>query len=103
DRITLRGYSANNDISVDGVRSGAIMNRNETYNIEQVEITNGANSVFSGGGSVGGSINLVTKKPLADDQGTVQAGIGTDDYYRATVDVNKRVSDMIAVRLNAVV
>ncbi|MBU0556538.1 MAG: TonB-dependent receptor [Alphaproteobacteria bacterium] len=102
DRINLRGYSANNDISVDGVRSGAIVNRNETYNVEQVEIANGANSVFSGAGSVGGSINLVTKKPLADDQMSVQAGIGTDNYYRGTVDLNKRVSDMIAVRLNAV-
>ena len=51
DRINLRGYSANNDISVDGVRSGAIVNRNETYNVEQVEIANGANSVFSGAGS----------------------------------------------------
>ncbi|MCW2365648.1 catecholate siderophore receptor [Sphingobium sp. B7D2B] len=102
DRINLRGYSANNDIAVDGVRSGAIMNRNETYNIEQVEVANGANSVFSGAGSVGGSINLVTKKPLADDKMSVQAGVGTDNYYRGTVDLNKRVSDMIAVRLNAV-
>jgi len=102
DRINLRGYSANNDISIDGVRSGAIMNRNETYNIEQVEVTNGANSVYSGGGSVGGTINLVTKKPLANDQTVVSAGIGTDQYYRATIDANKRINNLVAVRINAV-
>lgn len=102
DRITLRGYSANNDISVDGVRSGAVMNRNETYNIEQIEVTNGANSVFSGGGSVGGTINLVSKRPQAADLTVIQAGLGTDDYYRATIDLNQRVTDTIAVRLNAV-
>ena len=102
DRINLRGYSANNDISVDGVRSGAVMNRNETYNIEQVEVTNGANSVFGGSGSVGGSINLVSKRPLADDQIILNGGVGTDNYYRATVDANKRVNDLISVRLNAV-
>lgn len=102
DRIILRGQDAKNDVTIDGVRSSAFQNRNETYNIEQIEVTNGANSVYSGGGSVAGNINLVTKKPLATDQGFVQGGIGTDNYYRGTVDINRRVSDLIAVRLNAV-
>ena len=102
DRIILRGVDAKSDVTVDGVRSAAFLNRNETYNIEQIEVTNGANSVISGGGSVAGTINLVTKKPLANDQYVFNAGIGTDNYYRATADVNKRISDLIAVRLNAV-
>ncbi len=102
DRIILRGQDAKNDVTIDGVRSSAFQNRNETYNIEQVEVTNGANSVFSGGGSVAGNINLVTKKPLANDQSVITGGIGTDNYYRGTVDINQRVSDLIAVRLNAV-
>src|SRR3546814_98388 len=102
DRIILRGQDAKNDVTVDGVRSGAFLNRNEVYNIEQVEVTNGANSVLNGGGSVAGTINLVTKRPLADDNTILNAGIGTDNYYRATIDANKRVNDLIAVRLNAV-
>ena len=32
---------------------------------------------------------------------TVQGGIGTDDYYRGTVDANIRASELIACRLNA--
>ncbi|KXU31927.1 TonB-dependent receptor [Sphingobium sp. 22B] len=102
DRIILRGQDAKNDVTVDGVRSGAFLNRNEVYNIEQVEVTNGANSVMNGGGSVAGTINLVTKRPLAEDKTILNAGIGTDNYYRATIDANKRVNDLIAVRLNAV-
>ncbi|BAV66185.1 TonB-dependent receptor [Sphingobium cloacae] len=102
DRIILRGQDAKNDVTVDGVRSGAFLNRNEVYNIEQVEVTNGANSVYSGGGSVAGTINLVTKRPLADDRTVLNAGIGTDNYYRATVDANKRLGDLVAVRINAV-
>lgn len=102
DRIILRGQDAKNDVTIDGVRSGAFLNRNEVYNIEQVEVTNGANSVMNGGGSVAGTINLVTKRPLADDQTMLSAGIGTDNYYRATVDTNKRLNDLIAVRINAV-
>jgi len=102
DRIILRGQDAKNDVTVDGVRSGAFLNRNEVYNIEQVEVTNGANSVMNGGGSVAGTINLVTKRPLADDRAVINAGVGTDNYYRGTLDLNKRVNDLIAFRLNAV-
>lgn len=102
DRIILRGQDAKNDVTIDGVRSSAFLNRNETYNIEQVEVTNGANSVYNGGGSVAGTINLVTKRPLGENQSVVTAGIGSDNYYRGTVDINRRVSDLIAVRLNAV-
>jgi len=102
DRIILRGQDAKNDVTIDGVRSGAFLNRNEVYNIEQVEVTNGANSVMNGGGSVAGTINLVTKKPLAEDKTVINAGIGTDNYYRGTIDANKRLSDLIAVRINAV-
>ncbi|AUW59883.1 TonB-dependent siderophore receptor [Sphingobium sp. SCG-1] len=102
DRIILRGQDAKNDVTVDGVRSGAFLNRNEVYNIEQVEVTNGANSVMNGGGSVAGTINLVTKRPLADDKTILSAGVGTDNYYRATVDANKRINDLVAIRLNAV-
>ncbi len=102
DRIILRGQDAKNDVTIDGVRSSAFLTRNETYNIEQVEVTNGANSVYNGGGSVAGTINLVTKRPLANNARTVSAGVGTDGYYRATADINQRVSDLVAVRLNAV-
>jgi catecholate siderophore receptor len=101
DNITFRGFNASNDITVDGVRDSAQITRTDPYNLDQVEITNGANSVISGAGSVGGNINIVTKRPKADDAYVATAGVGTDNYYRATVDLNKRVSDMVAFRLNA--
>ncbi len=101
DNITFRGYSASNDITVDGVRDSAQITRTDTYNLEQLEVTNGANSVISGAGSTGGNINLITKRPKAQDAYVATGGVGTDDYYRATVDLNKRVSDMVAFRLNA--
>ncbi|MFC3581211.1 TonB-dependent receptor [Sphingomonas hylomeconis] len=102
DSINLRGYSANNDITIDGVRDSAQYSRSETFNLQQIEVYNGANSVFNGAGSVGGTINLVTKVPQRENLTVVQAGVGTDDYYRATVDSNVRVSDLVAVRLNGV-
>ncbi|MFN3519782.1 MAG: TonB-dependent receptor plug domain-containing protein, partial [Sphingomonas sp.] len=58
DQITLRGYSASSDITVDNVRDSGQYTRGDPFVIEQVEVVNGANSVYSGAGSVGGSINL---------------------------------------------
>lgn len=101
DSINLRGYSAGSDITQDGVRDSGAYNRSDSFNMEQLEIVNGANSVYGGSGSVGGTINLVTKRPLAETRVVASGGIGTDNYYRGTVDANVRASDLIAVRLNA--
>lgn len=103
DSINLRGQSANTDITIDGVRDSAQYSRTDPFNIEQVEVINGANSVFGGSGAIGGTINLVTKRPKAEDETLIQAGIGTSDYYRATIDSNMRLSDDLALRLNAMV
>ena len=103
DSINLRGQSASNDIQIDGVRDSAQYSRSDTFNLQQLEVVNGANSVYSGSGSIGGSINLITKRPQADDLTVLSAGIGTDNYYRGTVDSNLRVGENIAVRLNAMV
>ena len=103
DSINLRGFSANNDLTVDGVRDSAQYTRTDPFNLEQVEVTNGANSVISGAGSVGGNINLVTKRPLAQDRYNIAAGIGTDKYNRSAVDLNKVFNDFVGVRLNAMI
>lgn len=100
DSINLRGYSANGDVLVDGVRDSAQYTRTDPFNLEQIEVSNGANSVYSGTGSVGGTINLVTKSPTRRDSTTVTAGVGTDNYYRATADVNRAFGNL-GVRLNA--
>lgn len=101
DNINLRGYSASNDITVDGVRDSAQYSRTDPFNLQQIEIYNGANSVFNGSGSVGGTINLVSKIPQARDLTILQAAVGTDDYLRGTVDSNLRLSELVGVRLNA--
>ncbi|HEU0097913.1 MAG TPA: TonB-dependent receptor [Allosphingosinicella sp.] len=101
DNINLRGYSASNDITVDGVRDSAQYSRTDPFNLQQIEIYNGANSVFNGSGSVGGTINLVSKIPQPRDLTILQAAVGTDNYRRATVDANRRVGDLVGLRLNA--
>ncbi|MGY2289165.1 TonB-dependent receptor [Pseudomonas sp. SDO528_S397] len=100
DSINLRGFSASNDIYVDGVRDSAQYSRTDPFNLQQVEVVSGASSVYSGSGSVGGTINLVTKTPELRDKTTISAGIGTDNYKRTTLDTNQTLNDTTAFRLN---
>lgn len=100
DSINLRGFSANNDIQVDGVRDSAQYSRTDTFNLEQIEVVNGANSVYSGAGSVGGTINLVSKAAREGDFTNLGAGVGTDSYGRVTLDTNQMIGDSTAVRVN---
>lgn len=103
DKLTLRGFNGDHDISVDGLRDSALYSRSDTFNLEQVELVNGANSVYSGAGSVGGNVNLVSKVARAGDFRRITAGIGSDSYGRATADINQQVNESSAFRLNAMV
>ncbi|MCC6921187.1 MAG: TonB-dependent receptor [Alphaproteobacteria bacterium] len=100
DSINLRGYAANSDITIDGVRDSAQYTRTDPFNIAQIELVNGANSVYGGSGSLGGTINIVSKAPSGANTTTVTAAIGTDAYYRGTADADYTVADGVALRLN---
>lgn len=100
DSINVRGYSASNDITVDGVRDSAQYSRTDPFNLEQIELTNGANSVYAGAGAVGGSINLVSKRPHGSDRTALTIGGGTDAYARLTADIDQAIGDDAAFRLN---
>jgi catecholate siderophore receptor len=99
ERPFIRGQSSANNIFVDGVRDTGGQSR-EVFNLEQVEVIKGPDSVYSGRGSGGGSINLGSKAPRLSDSVDVGAAAGTDSYYRATVDGNWRFNDTTAFRLN---
>ncbi|WP_226468878.1 TonB-dependent receptor [Luteimonas panaciterrae] len=103
DSITLRGFNASSDITTDNVRDSAQYSRTDTFNIEAVELINGANSVYSGAGSVGGNINLVSKSARGGDFTLLQGGAGTDGYGRITVDSNTDFDNGTAFRINAMV
>ena len=99
DRPVIRGFDSESSIFVDGVRSSGSQQR-EIFDIEQIEVTKGPSSAYTGRGSVGGSVNLVTKAPKARDFIAGSVGIGTDNYRRGTVDWNKTFGNDAAFRLN---
>ena len=99
DNLTLRGFSARNDIFIDGVRDLSPQSR-DPFNLEQVEVVKGPGSAFTGRGSTGGSINLLSKTPGLRRSFGGTLDFGTDRTRRATADINVPIGDSVAFRLN---
>lgn len=101
DNFNLRGFSARSDVFVDGVRDIGGYSR-ATFNVEQVEVAKGPGSTYTGRGSTGGSINLVTKTPHVRQDYSATAALGNAEYGRATLDANQPLGVAGgAFRLNA--
>ncbi len=87
DNLVLRGFSARNDIFVDGSRDLGPQAR-DPYNVEQVEVVKGPQSTFTGRGSAGGSINLSSKTASLAPFVRLTTLAGTDRTKRGTADIN---------------
>lgn len=99
DNLLIRGFSARNDIYIDGARDPGLVSR-DAFDLESVEVAKGPSSVTGGRGTTGGSINLVTKTPERNNGLTMRFTGGNGDYKRSTVDFNRRLTDSIAFRVN---
>ena len=99
DRPFIRGFEASTDMYIDGIRT---LGRTtyESFNLEAVEIIKGPGSAYSGRGSTGGSINMLSKSArFGENFHELSGTIGTDDQYRSTYDGNY-ANENVAARLN---
>ncbi|QNA89850.1 TonB-dependent siderophore receptor [Massilia sp. Dwa41.01b] len=99
DNVFIRGYNAQTDTYVDGIRDAGSQSR-EIFNLEQVEVVKGPNSAYGGRSSAGGGINLVSKSAKLENFSNATVGLGTDQYRRITTDINRSLGDNAAFRLN---
>ncbi|MYM22733.1 TonB-dependent siderophore receptor [Duganella sp. FT135W] len=99
DNLFIRGYNAQTDTYIDGIRDSGSQSR-EIFSLEQIEVVKGPNSAYGGRSSAGGGINLVSKTPKAENFTNASVGLGSAQYRRGTVDINRVVNDDVAVRLN---
>ena len=88
DNLTLRGFTARNDIFLDGMRDFGSYYR-DSFNYESVEVLEGPSSVTFGRGSTGGVINQESKSPELHPFVVAEGDLGTDVTRRFTVDVNQ--------------
>lgn len=88
NEYAIRGFKAENAQLINGLRG-----YNTTYtsamlvNIERVEIMKGPAATLYGNCDPGGTINLVTKKPLANNESEINISGGTWNHFRAQGDV----------------
>jgi len=98
DRPFIRGFDSQGSIYVDGVRDLAAQTR-EVFAVDSVQIVRGSDSTLGGRGSAGGTINILSRLPQLDNFGALSGSYGEADYKRITGDVNLKVSDTAAFRI----
>lgn len=104
--ISMRGFTGNTvNVMQDGVRVAAstITTRDiDTWKYEKIEVLKGPASVLYGEGSLGGAVNLVTRKPTLDEQ-KLEGLLSTGSFgtRRGAIGINQPLSDTMAVRADA--
>ena len=97
EEFTIRGFRAENPHLINGLRTyNTSLTNPMLINVERIEVIKGPTSVLYGNADPGGTINLVTKKPLAEKEGEIDIYKGSWNSIRAQGDVsgplNKRKS-----------
>ena len=97
--ITMRGLSGNEQARVlvllDGIpvnkADGGSVNWNllDPDMIERIEVVKGPGSAVYGSNAMGGTINIITRKPSGPLSGTLKAGYGTYDTYSARLSLSQ--------------
>jgi iron complex outermembrane receptor protein len=105
DAFAVRGFSGDENYPsgylVNGFNGGrGYGGPRDASNIERIEVLKGPNSALFGRGEPGGTVNIITKKPKFETEGSFSLSAGSYDNYRVEGDVTGAVTDKIAVRLN---
>ncbi|WP_315815841.1 TonB-dependent siderophore receptor [Paraflavitalea speifideaquila] len=88
NQFTIRGISQNEEgVILNGMRTRQYyFNQPLTPHIERIEVIKGPASATFSSVDPGGSINLVTKKPLAVDRKEISLSVGSFSTIRGTLD-----------------
>ncbi|MBF4516808.1 TonB-dependent siderophore receptor [Flavobacterium sp. ANB] len=105
NQYTIRGISQNEEGQIiNGMRTRQYYFLQPlTSNIERVEVIKGPSSATFSSVDPGGSINLVTKKPLAVDRKEVSLSVGSFSTFRGALDFTGPLNESktLLYRVNA--
>lgn len=99
DNLTIRGFTARNDIYLDGMRDFGSYYRDPFY-LEDIQVLKGPSGILFGKGSTGGVVEQDSKVPSLTPFNHETLTFGTDLTRRVTADVNQPLSDTAALRIN---
>lgn len=98
DDFFIRGFDA--EQSTNGLGFRQTDHPMDLANVERIEVLKGPASVLYGQMEPGGTVNVVTKQPLAYHYTDASVEYGSHDYKRAALDVTGPLNDSIRARLN---
>jgi catecholate siderophore receptor len=99
DNLTIRGFTARSDFFLDGTRDFGSYYR-DPFNLENIEVLKGPDSILFGRGSTGGIINQESKTAKLETFNNASLTLGTDSTKRVTVDTNQQLGQNTALRVN---
>ncbi|WP_085339710.1 TonB-dependent siderophore receptor [Aquidulcibacter paucihalophilus] len=104
DNFAVRGFAGDENLPsgylVNGFNAGrGFGGPRDIVGIERIEILKGPSAAVFGRGEPGGTINLVTKKPKLESEGTIGLALGSFDKVRLDGDWTGPLGDKVAVRL----
>jgi catecholate siderophore receptor len=101
DSLNIRGFAANSDLYLDGLKDNGQYFR-DTFATERVEVLRGASAVLFGRGATGGAVNTVTRKPTDHWTGDAAVTMGEEGFLRATAGIGgPLVDNVLGGRLDA--
>lgn len=105
DAYAIRGFAGNENLPsgylVNGFNWGrGFVGPRDMSDVERIEVVKGPDSALFGRGEPGGTVNIVTKKPLFQEQGYAALSGGSYQDYRAEADVTGPLTSWLAGRIN---
>lgn len=91
DYFSIRGFDATNTgITLDGLRSTTNQSyvRYQPYGMERIEVLRGPSSFLYGGNSLGGVVNMISKRPTQETVREVGFLFGSNDRLQEQFDVS---------------
>jgi iron complex outermembrane receptor protein len=105
DAYAIRGFAGNENLPsgflVNGFNAGrGFGGPRDLSDVDHIEVVKGPSSALFGRGEPGGTVNIITRKPLFEEQGSVAVSGGSYQTYRAEADLTGPLSQSVAGRIN---
>jgi iron complex outermembrane receptor protein len=106
DAFAIRGFAGDENLPsgvlVNGFNSGrGFGGPRDASNIDHIEVLKGPNAALFGRGEPGGTVNVITKKPLFTTEGSVGVSYGSFNTERVEGDFTTPIVDKhVAIRVN---
>lgn len=106
--FAARGFNGSGSVQIlyDGVRlypgAGTTTFPVDPWMVEQIDVLRGPASVLYGEGSIGGAINIISRKPNTERMEVEgSAGFGSQDTWRASAGIGGPINPVLSYRVDA--